>query len=104
MGHVLKKERLSENGTFPFSDRRSFSMVRDSSRNSFSAQSLRRRFTAKINLQNTKGHPRPGRGGAWRITLPKQARVRPLPEVNTTSASARARFREKRYTVPAGSL
>ena len=49
-------------------------------------------------------HARPGRGGAWRITRPKQTRVRPLPAVKTTSASARARFREKRYTVPAGSL
>lgn len=47
---------------------------------------------------------RPGSGGAWRITRPKQASVRPLPAVSTTSASARARFREKRYTVPAGSL
>ena len=41
---------------------------------------------------------------ARRITRPKQASVRPLPAVSTTSASARARFREKRYTVPAGSL
>ncbi len=47
---------------------------------------------------------RPGSGSAWRITRPKQASVRPLPAVSTTSASARARFREKRYTVPAGSL
>ncbi|MFR3921120.1 MAG: hypothetical protein ACLTYN_03195 [Dysosmobacter welbionis] len=38
---------------------------------------------------------RPGSGSAWRITRPKQASVRPLPAVSTTSASARARFRRK---------
>lgn len=44
-----------------------------------------------------------GRGGVWSITRPKQVRLRPLPAVNTWSASLRLRLRENRYTVPMGS-
>ncbi len=47
---------------------------------------------------------RPGRGKDRIITLPKHTKDRPPAEESTTSASARARFREKRYTIPAGSL
>ena len=44
-----------------------------------------------------------GSGTPCIITRPKQVRLRPLPRWNTTSMSARRRFREKRYTMPSGS-
>ena len=41
-----------------------------------------------------------GRGKPRSITRPRHTRLRPLLSGSTTSASARLRFREKRYTVP----
>ena len=41
-----------------------------------------------------------GRGKPRSITRPRHTRLRPLLSGSTTSASARLRLREKRYTVP----